>query len=43
MAEDTEQMAIDAEESAAIEDMIADSLNDEPAGQIERFVKRNYR
>ena len=26
MAEDTEQMAIDAEESAAIEDMIEDSL-----------------
>jgi hypothetical protein len=42
MAEDTEQMAIDAEESAAIEDMIADSLNDEPAGQIERFVKEKF-
>ena len=42
MAEDTEQMAIDAEESAALEDMIADSLNDEPAGQIERFVKEKF-
>ena len=27
MAEDTEQMAIDAEESAAIEDMIADAVS----------------
>jgi hypothetical protein len=42
MAEDTEQMAIDAEESAALEDMIADSLNDKPAGQIERFVKEKF-
>jgi len=42
MAEDTEQMAIDAEESAALEDMVADSLNDEPAGQIERFVKEKF-
>ena len=42
MAEDTEQMAIDAEESAAIEDMIADGLTDEPAGQIERFVREKF-
>ena len=42
MAEDTEQMAIDAEESAAIEDMIADSLTDKPAGQIERFIKEKF-
>ena len=42
MAEDTEQMAIDAEESAAIEDMIADGLTDKPAGQIERFVREKF-
>ena len=43
MAEDTKQMAMDAEESAAIEDTTADSLNDEPTGQIESFVKSKFR
>ena len=42
MAEDTEQMAIDAEESAAIDDINADDFRDEPAGQIEKFVKEKY-
>ena len=39
MAEDIEQMAIDAEESAALDDINADDFRDEPAGQIEKFVK----
>ena len=42
MAEDIEQMAIDAEESAAIDDINADDFRDEPAGQIEKFVKEKY-
>ena len=42
MAEDTEQIAMDSEESAAIEDMSEDSYNDEPTGQIERFVKEKF-
>ena len=41
MVEDIEQIAMDAEESAAIEDVEVD-YNDEPAGQIERFVKEKY-
>ena len=43
MAEDTEQMAIDAEESAAIEDMAEDDYTDEPSGQIERFVTEKFK
>ena len=43
MAEDIQQIAMDAEESAAIEDTTADSLNDEPTGQIESFVKSKFR
>ena len=39
MAEDIEEIAMDAEESAAIEDVEADALNDEPAGQIEKFIR----
>ena len=35
-------MAMDAEESAAIDDVEADALNDEPAGQIERFIKEKF-
>ena len=42
MAEDIEQMAIDAEESAALDDINADDFRDEPAGQIEKFVKEKY-
>jgi len=42
MAEDIEQMAIDSEESAAIDDISADDFRDEPAGQIEKFVKEKY-
>ena len=41
MAEDIQQMAIDAEESAAIEDVDIE-YNDTPAGQIERFVREKY-
>ena len=43
MSEDIQQIAMDAEESAAIEDTTADSLNDEPIGQIESFVKSKFR
>ena len=39
MVKDLQEMAMDAEESAAIDDVEADALNDEPAGQIERFIK----
>ena len=42
MAEDTKQMAMDAEESAAIEDMNKEGLTDEPAGQIESFVRNKF-
>ena len=38
MAEYTEENAMDAEQSAAIEDVDYDGLVDKPAGQIERFV-----
>ena len=42
MVKDLEEMAMDAEESAAIEDVEADALNDEPAGQIEKFIKERF-
>ena len=42
MAEDTKQMAMDAEESAAIEDMNTEGLTDTPAGQIESFVRSKF-
>ena len=43
MAEDIEQMAIDAEESARIEDMVEDGLTDEPAGQRKIYKRKIYR
>ena len=42
MVKDLEEMAMDAEESAAIEDVEADALNDEPAGQIEKFIRERF-
>ena len=42
MAEDTKQMAMDAEESAAIEDMNTEGMTDAPAGQIESFVRNKF-
>ena len=42
MVKDLEEIAMDAEESAAIEDVEADALNDEPAGQIEKFIKERF-
>ena len=42
MVKDLQEMAMDAEESAAIDDVEADALNDEPAGQIERFIKEKF-
>ena len=42
MAEYTEENAMDAEKSAAIEDVDYDGLVDKPAGQIERFVKEKF-
>ena len=42
MAEYTEENAMDAEQSAAIEDVDYDGLVDKPAGQIERFVKEKF-
>ena len=42
MAEDIEEIAMDAEESAAIEDVRGDALVDEPTGHIERFVKERF-
>ena len=42
MVEEIEQLAMDAEESAAIEDMADDSYNDKPTGQIERFVTEKF-
>ena len=41
MVKDLEEMAMDAEESAAIEDVDIE-YNDTPAGQIERFVREKY-
>ena len=43
MAEDIEEIAMDAEESAAIEDMAEDDYTDEPSGQIERFVTEKFK
>lgn len=43
MVKDLEEMAMDAEESAAIKDVEADALNDDPAGQIEKFIKGKFR
>ena len=42
MVDEIEQLAMDAEESAAIEDMADDSYNDKPTGQIERFVTEKF-
>ncbi len=42
MVKDLQEMAMDAEESAAIEDVEADALNDEPAGQIEKFIRERF-
>ena len=43
MADDIKEIAMDAEESAAIDDVKEGALNDEPIGQIERFVKERFR
>ena len=42
MADDIERMAIDAEESVAIDDVSEKSFTDEPAGQIEKFVTERF-
>ena len=42
MVKDIKEMAMDAEESAAIDDIGVEDITDEPAGQIERFIKERF-